>query len=194
MRKGIVFLLITILLYLSNTPETVSSEPKELIPDEAIRLRILANSDTKEDQRIKLKVRDDVNEYITELVQTIDDIDEARRLIDEHVPEIEKIVASTLDEENQELTYSVDYREDVSFPDKIYGNYLYPAGEYEAVLITLGEGLGENWWCVLFPPLCFLDFSEDDTTVAETKEEAEDDHSEEEVEVRFFLLDWLGLS
>ena len=110
MRKGIVFLLITILLYLSNTPESVSSQSKEMIPDEAIRLRILANSDTKEDQRVKLQVRDEVNQYITELVKTIDDIDEARRLIDQHVPEIEEIVAETLEKENQEIAYSVDYR------------------------------------------------------------------------------------
>lgn len=195
MRKGIVFLLITILLYLSNTPESVSSQPKEMIPDEAIRLRILANSDTEEDQRIKLKVRDEVNQYITELVKTIDDIDEARRLIDKNVPQIEDIVASTLKKENEQLTYSVDYRKNVSFPDKTYGNYFYPAGDYEAVLITLGKGLGENWWCVLFPPLCFLDFSDEDTTVAETEEEAEEEQPDgEEVEVRFFLLDWLGLS
>src|SRR5699024_11760051 len=148
--------------------------------------------DTEEDQRIKLKVRDEVNQYITELVKTIDDIDEARRLISKNVPETEEIVASTLKKENEQVTYSVDYRNDVSFPDKTYGKYFYPAGEYEAVLITLGEGLGENWWCVLFPPLCFLDFSDEVTTVAETDEEIEDDHGEGyEVEVRFFLVDCL---
>src|SRR5699024_12372864 len=96
MRKGIVFLLITILLYLSNTPETVSSQPKEMIPDEAIRLRILANSDTEEEQRIILKVRDEVNQYITELGKTIDDIDEACRLFYKNVPERQDIIESRL--------------------------------------------------------------------------------------------------
>src|SRR5699024_9760338 len=112
MREGRDFVLINVLLYLSNTTENVSSQQKEMIPDEAIRLRILANSDTEEDQRIKLKVRDEVNQYITELVKTIDDIDEARRLISKNVPEIEEIVASTLKKENEQVTYSVDYRND----------------------------------------------------------------------------------
>src|SRR5699024_12254209 len=66
--------------------------------------------------------------------------------------------------------YQVTYGENIAFPAKLYGSYLYPPGEYEAILITIGEGQGENWWCVLFPPLCFLDF-ENGTTVAEASED-----------------------
>lgn len=215
MRKGIVFLLITIFIMLPQVPESASPDTMQMIPDEAIRLRILANSDDEADQRIKRLVRDEVNSYINQLVLTIDDIVEARNLIKEHVPKLEEIVASTLASENVAPIYTVDYRSDVAFPVKMYGNYIYPAGEYEAVLITLGDGVGANWWCVLFPPLCFLDFSNgatvadsDEDVEAETVTEAEDekemeieevgqedkDEEEQEVEVRFFLLDWLGLS
>lgn len=215
MNKGIAFFIISILLWVPplfvETQEEVSKE----IPDDAIRLRILANSDSEEDQQMKLKVRDQVNEYIDNLVVDIADIDEARQTIREHVPVLNNIVAEELAAEDTEMTHSVEYDSNVSFPTKKYGNYVYPAGEYEAVLITLGEGDGENWWCVLFPPLCFLDFS-NETPVADSEaddeassqnhpvndsdDEIEDlEHSEqiedeEEVEVKFFLFEWLGLS
>ena len=199
MRKGIAFLFIIIFILLPPLSETATSAKTEMIPDEAIRLRILANSDNEEDQRIKLLVRDEVNNYINELVATIDNIKEARHTIREHVPEIESIVEETLKKEQVDPTYSVKYRPNVEFPTKIYGNYLYPAGEYEAVLITLGDGVGQNWWCVLFPPLCFLDFSEDEDQEDEADEAADQalrqqEEEEAEVEVRFFLFDWLGLS
>ena len=217
MRKGIVFLLITIFILLPQAPErATSSQTEQIIPDEAIRLRILANSDNEEDQRIKLLVRDNVNNYINELVAEIDNIEEARRAIRQHVPKLEEIVKVTLEKENVHQTYTVDYRSNVTFPTKKYGNYIYPAGDYEAVLITLGDGVGENWWCVLFPPLCFLDFSndependldeegyaqseaEEETTRGEIEHDEtdpdEESEDEEEVEVRFFLFDWLGLS
>src|SRR5690625_869070 len=89
----------------------------------------------------------------------------------------------------------VEYGEQITFPVKLYDSYLYPAGEYEAVLITIGEGDGANWWCVLFPPLCFLDFS-NGTLVADVEEESdehEEDLAEEEpVEIKFFLFEWFG--
>lgn len=165
----------------------------EMIPDEAIRLRILANSDTEEDQRIKLLVRDRVRDYITELVHDIDHIEHARNMIEDHVPELETIVKRTLQEEGVSMTTSVEYGRDILFPDKVYGNLFYPAGSYEAVLITLGAGDGTNWWCVLFPPLCFIDFSNEET-VAQAEEAEFEDEEQEEVEVKFFLLEWLGLS
>ena len=94
---------------------------------------------------------------------------------------------STIDEQGTENDYSVEYGKNITFPAKLYGSFLYPAGEYEAILITLGEGNGSNWWCVLFPPLCFLDFS-GGTTVAEAadtdtvvEEEVEEEELKEEV-------------
>ncbi|RFB17270.1 stage II sporulation protein R [Bacillus sp. HNG] len=193
--------------------ETSAQEP-QVIPDEAIRLRILANSDSDEDQALKRKVRDAVNAEITEWVAELTSIDAARDLIQEGLPEIEKIVASVLEEENSNQSYTVDYGRNVQFPTKLYGQFLYPAGEYEAILISLGEAEGANWWCVLFPPLCFLDFSTGDAIEAsdeegkdvalEQKTEKEDkkekkdkedkvdkdENDEEEVEVKFFLVEF----
>jgi stage II sporulation protein R len=145
----------------------------QTIPDDAIRLRILANSDEEADQAMKRLVRDNVNAYISDLVVEIADIEEARNMIQENLPEIRSIVAETLDSHHEEIPFTVDYSDNVTFPMKMYDHYLYPAGEYEAILITLGEGKGANWWCVLFPPLCFLDFSNGTTVEAEETEEIE---------------------
>jgi len=202
MKKLVFFAFIFIVLFFSmpmigTSQQGFSEEDYQVIPDDAIRLRILANSDNEADQQLKRKVRDHVNEKITKWVEHIADIDEARALIQDRLPEIEATVAEVLTEENSTDDFQVEYGEEVTFPVKLYGDYLYPAGEYEAVLITIGEGEGANWWCVLFPPLCFLDFS-NGTSVAEAStdeiEEIEEEEAEEEAEVKFFLFEWLGLS
>jgi stage II sporulation protein R len=129
-----------------------------VIPGEAIRLRILANSDSGPDQEIKRKVRDAVNAQITLWVQDLTSLEKAKEVINSKVPDIQKIAEKIVAEENSTQDVNVEFGK-VQFPTKLYGQFLYPAGEYQAILITLGEGVGANWWCVLYPPLCFLDFS-----------------------------------
>jgi len=200
MRKLVFFVFISIILFftfpaIGETLTQNEDEEFQVIPDEAIRLRILANSDDETDQDIKHLVRDEVNKEITTWVETMTDIDEARDRIQNGIPEIETIVDEVLHEEGKSRDYEVEYGENVTFPTKVYGDFLYPAGEYEAVLITLGEGEGANWWCVLFPPLCFLDF-DNGTSVAQAEEgpDQKEEKEEDEVEVKFFLFDWLGWS
>lgn len=130
-----------------------------VIPKEAVRLRILANSDSDKDQALKRKVRDEVKAQIDGWVADLTSFEEARKVIQSHIPEIEKTVENTLKKEGSKDSFQVKFSKNVKFPTKVYGNFIYPAGEYEAVLITIGEGEGANWWCVLFPPMCFLDFS-----------------------------------
>ncbi|HET7615828.1 MAG TPA: stage II sporulation protein R, partial [Bacillales bacterium] len=127
------------------------------IPDKAIRLRILANSNSNRDQVTKRKVRDAVNSEVATWVRDLDSIKQARRAIRSHLPAIRATVAETLKSRSDHHSFHVKFG-DVQFPTKIYGKYVYPAGVYEALLITIGSGKGANWWCVLFPPLCFLDF------------------------------------
>ncbi|SEN52144.1 stage II sporulation protein R [Mesobacillus persicus] len=197
----------TILNLYMPTTEATSQDP-QVIPNEAIRLRILADSDSKEDQEIKRKVRDAVNAEITKWVEELVSLDEARTVIKEGIPELQKIAEEVVAEHGSNQSVKAEFNK-VSFPTKLYGQFLYPAGEYEAVLITLGEGTGSNWWCVLFPPLCFLDFSNGEATskgfedgkpaegeeevaeVASSEEQAPlyEEQDEEPVEVRFFLVD-----
>lgn len=201
----------TILNLYMPTIEASSQNP-QVIPNEAIRLRILANSDSDEDQEIKRKVRDAVNAEITKWVEELVSLDEARSVIKEGIPELQKIAEEVVAEYGSDQTVKAEFNK-VKFPTKLYGQFLYPAGEYEAVLITLGEGTGSNWWCVLFPPLCFLDFSNGEATskgfedgkpaeeegveVANSEKEANreeeaplyEEQDEEPVEVKFFLVE-----
>ena len=152
-----VLILSTIMsLYIPKNEVTANSEV--IIPNDAIRLRILANSDLEADQALKRKVRDAVNEEITKWVSELTSKEAAKDLLKEKLPEIQLIAERVVEEEQANQAVNVTF-DKVDFPTKLYGEFLYPAGQYDAILITLGEGEGANWWCVLFPPLCFLDFS-----------------------------------
>ncbi|KPL59378.1 stage II sporulation protein R [Rossellomorea vietnamensis] len=154
--------------------QEMAAQETMVIPEEAIRLRILANSDLDGDQNVKRLVRDEVNKEITNWVSTLTSQDEAKAVIKEGLPQLQKIAEDVVAAEGMDQSVKVEFGK-VDFPTKLYGQYLYPAGEYEAVLITLGKGEGANWWCVLYPPLCFLDFSTGNavrSTGFETKVEA----------------------
>ncbi|MBQ4814733.1 stage II sporulation protein R [Bacillus pumilus] len=185
---------------------TASANQPVVIPDEAIRLRILANSDRSADQDVKRSIRDEVNANMTEWVKNLTSIEEARRVIRSKLPEINRIAKAKLKEQHIEQSVSVSFQK-ASFPTKLYGNFVYPAGKYEAILITLGEGDGANWWCVLFPPLCFIDFSngeaiaspegdEDNEVTAQQTDESVNEVVKEEKkeagEVKFFLFEWVS--
>lgn len=203
------FIILTIASMISLYIPKPTSAGDEIIviPNEAIRLRILANSNSKLDQEIKREIRDRVNEQITEWVSSLTSLDEARDVITNNLDEIYNIANAVLKAKESDHALDVDFGK-VHFPTKLYGNFLYPAGEYEAILITVGEGVGANWWCVLFPPLCFLDFSsgsavsegfEDDgneavATNAETQSDSSTNNNpvyveDDEVVVKFFIFE-----
>jgi len=159
MATSYIFVLIISTIFSLYIPKNeVTANEQVVIPSDAIRLRILANSDSEEDQALKRKVRDAVNAEITNWVADLTSKQAAKKLLKEKQPEIQKIAEKVVMEENSDQAVKVKFGK-VDFPTKLYGEFLYPAGEYEAILITLGAGEGANWWCVLFPPLCFLDFS-----------------------------------
>lgn len=175
------------------------------IPQESIRLRILANSDGTGDQLVKRRVRDAVVEQMNGWVAQLENpqsLDEARRVIRDHLPAIEEQVGRTLQQYGKTYDYEVELGT-VPFPTKMYGGAVYPAGDYEALRVTLGEGKGKNWWCVLFPPLCFIDagsgdaLAKDAGTAAVAKASAGGAAGDavqverEQAEVRFFLWDML---
>lgn len=127
-----------------------------VIPQDAIRLRILANSDSIVDQQMKRIVRDAIVAQMDKWVSGPHTIDEARQVVRNHLPEIEALVGETLQKYGYTYGYQIELAT-VPFPTKMYGDRVYPAGDYEALRVTLGQGDGQNWWCVLFPPLCFVD-------------------------------------
>ncbi|ALS24543.1 MULTISPECIES: stage II sporulation protein R [Paenibacillus] len=127
-----------------------------VIPQESIRLRILAHSDAALDQWLKREVRDAIVEQMNGWVTAPQGIQEAREVVREHLPELNELVGETLRKNGFDYSYNVELGV-VPFPTKMYGNQVYPAGDYEALRVSIGAAEGQNWWCVLFPPLCFVD-------------------------------------
>lgn len=197
-KYGYVAFILFILLTSWEQSKADASLTAGVIPEESIRLRILANSDRLDDQWIKRKVRDEIIEYMDSWVEQPQDLAEARILLQEKLPEIETRIAHTLKTHDFTYDFEVSVGE-VSFPTKMYGQQVYPAGDYEALRVMLGNGRGENWWCVLFPPLCFIDVvsgeavprAELTDAQADDAEETISSKSEAEIELRFFLWDFL---
>jgi len=136
---------------------------RDAIADKVVRLHVLANSDSEEDQALKLKVRDRVLERATELLEQSENRDQAEECLAEVLPELEALAAEEIAANGYD--YQVTARlEETSFPTREYDGFTLPAGKYLALRVVIGEGAGRNWWCVVFPPLCTAASSE----VAET--------------------------
>lgn len=131
------------------------------IPQESIRLRILANSDSPVDQWLKRKVRDTILAEMNTWAVDIASYDEAGQVVAKRLPELRNVVNQTIQQYGFTYQAEVDFGQ-VDFPTKLYGSYIYPAGKYEALRVRIGEAKGQNWWCVLFPPLCFIDIANGD--------------------------------
>jgi stage II sporulation protein R len=152
-----VFIGTVLLLILSLTQQM--SENKKIIPDEAIRFRILANSNSEYDQNIKEKVSTELQKKMYSTLQNTGNIDAARIKIKSNLNVFATTVDNVLEEEKYNLGYKMDFGIHY-FPDKKYKGLEYEEGDYESLLVQLGDGRGDNWWCVLFPPLCLLEAEE----------------------------------
>lgn len=161
--------------------ERYSKEVTNGLSDHMIRFHLLANSDTVEDQQMKLHIRDVVLAYMSPLLKDSESIEETRRIIIDETPNIEEIALDVIKQWDKEYTISI-VLEKADFPTKQYGDISLPAGEYEACRIIIGEGKGKNWWCVMFPPLCYVDITHG-IVPSEQKEKLKDSISQEEYEL-----------
>ena len=123
------------------------------LADKVVRLHVLANSDSEEDQALKLKVRDVVLERATAILEQSADRREAESRLRGELLELERIAAEEIAAEGYNYPVTVEL-ENTDFPTKEYDGFTLPAGEYLALRVIIGEGQGQNWWCVVFPPLC----------------------------------------
>lgn len=149
-----------IVLAIITTILVINKEEKVVIPKEAIRFRVIANSNKEEDQTLKKKVVNNLNNEIRKLTVLDTSLENSRTNIKNTIPEFSEIVKDTLEKNQSKETFTIDYGMNY-FPEKEYKGIVYEEGEYESLVITLGNGLGENFWCVLFPPLCLLDSEEE---------------------------------
>lgn len=144
-----------ILMYLYGEA-TRGQKQQRAIAEQIIRLHVIANSDTDEDQELKMKVKETIVTYLRGEMQDATSVDEARQAIREHLPEIEEIAAEKMRAEGYEYSAEATLGESY-FPVKEYGDLTFPAGNYEALRVKLGDSAGHNWWCVMYPSLCFVD-------------------------------------
>lgn len=139
------------------------------ISEKLIRFHVIANSDEEVDQQLKIKVKDNIINYIFPKLKDSKSIDESRDILHNNNKQILKIAEKTIKENG--YNYSVNSTLDrENFPEKNYGNITLPQGEYEAYRVIIGSGQGKNWWCVMFPPLCFVDVTKGQVSDKETEE------------------------
>lgn len=155
-RCLIILFLLTLFIYISaiSYVHAVSND----ISESVFRLHVIANSDSVEDQNLKYKVRDNVINYMNSLCSSAASKEEAIKLAKEHTDEFYNIAKQTVIDNG----YSYDIKINIGnfdFPTKQYGDISLPAGSYDALRIEIGKANGQNWWCVMFPPLCFVDVS-----------------------------------
>lgn len=144
-------------------------EIQQGIAGEVFRLHVIANSDTEKDQELKLKVKTRIVEYLKEILGEDAGLEETKEAVLTHLTEIEQEAENIIEEQGFDYPVEVVV-EKTYFPEKTYGDCTFPAGEYEALKVKIGSAKGQNWWCVLYPSLCFLD----DTYGIVTEEKKED--------------------
>ena len=156
---GLSILLISILffsgMYIYGEVKDIDKVSKGY-KDKLIRFHVLANSDSYEDQELKLKVRDEIIKYLQPMLKQSKSLEQSEQIILSESENIKNIGENIIKENG--YTYEVEVKlEYNNFPAKQYSNIVLPAGEYKALRILIGEAKGKNWWCVMFPPLCFVD-------------------------------------
>lgn len=154
---------------------------KKGISESVFRFHVIANSDSENDQQIKLKVKEEVLNYINESIKNADNLKDAEKYLKDEKENIEKVANRVLAENNFEYEAEALIVHEI-FPKRTYGDITMPAGEYDAFKIVLGEGSGQNFWCVLYPPLCYVDASLCEVS-EETKNDFENILSDEEYEI-----------
>ena len=166
---------------------------RQTLNEELLRLHVVAASDSEADQAIKLRIRDAVINSISEDLAKIGDMEAAKQYIRENLPKIQQTANDTLKALGCTDEAVATLREEL-FDTRVYDTFTLPAGVYEALRITIGEGDGKNWWCVAFPTLCIPATSEGFEEVAAGAgfSETLTGTLEGEYEIRFYLLDLLG--
>ncbi len=159
--------IIIVLFFVVFVSFLVNGKEEYIIPDSAIRLRVIANSNTFEDQATKMEIKQNIETILKDDLMDVANKNSAKETIQNKIPEMKTML------NNYNIKYKVNYGQNY-FPKKTYKGVEYPEGNYESLVVTLGNGAGENWWCVLFPPLCLMDAEESNVS---------------DVDYRFFVKD-----
>ncbi len=170
----------------------------EHLSEKIIRFHVKANSDSQTDQELKLKVRDAVGAFMKEELEDVSDLEESRRILLQNMEKIEERARQVIKANGYSYGVSAQLSY-VDFPEKSYGDYTFPAGEYEALQVVIGQGEGKNWWCVMYPNMCFRgsvyevvdEEAEESLREVLTREEYDAVMKSKDYEIRFRWLSFL---
>lgn len=170
--------------------QTVFTAQCEEIPDNVLRLHILANSDSDEDQALKIKLRDYILKQSGEMFKSANNKQEAVHITRSNLKKLVKNAQQYVNSLGYEYTVSGEIVQDMYFDTRQYKSITLPAGRYDAFRITIGEGKGHNWWCVMFPPMCFSVAEEScDLTQALTDQQLEITKNKPKYEYKFKIVE-----
>ena len=194
MKKAILFVCLS--LFLSGLSFIVDcSAEKMQLTEGIIRLHVVANSDSAEDQAQKLRVRDAVNDYLIQILDDASTVEQAKAVISDNISELEQVALAQLAKEGSAYGVNVRLAEE-PFDIRHYDTFSLPSGVYTSLRIEIGEAAGKNWWCVAFPSLCMPatgeKFCEVATNSGFSEELTQSLSRNDKIEIRFFFLDFLG--
>ena len=156
--KKIILLTFLLFAYVFLSAQSYATAISNNLSTAVFRLHVLANSDSDEDQALKLKVRDSLLNYMNDICSNCSTRSEAISLANEHKDDFQQITEKTISENGYNYSVKINI-DNFYFPTKNYGDISLPAGYYDALRVEIGEAKGKNWWCVMFPSLCFIDVS-----------------------------------
>ena len=174
----IIILSILLFIYISVCAFSYAQSVSIDIANSVFRLHVIANSDTKVDQNLKYKVRDNLLKFMNNLCKNCNTKEEAINITKEHENDFKDIAIQTIKQNGYDYNVKINIG-NFEFPTKQYGDISLPAGFYDALRVEIGEAKGQNWWCVMFPPLCFVDVTSG-IVPEESKNQLESSLSEEE--------------
>ena len=143
---------------ITSAVQSYSNKVMADISSSVVRLHVVANSDTDEDQALKLEVRDEIIDFLEPVLQDADSVEETKKLLEDNIKKIEEEAQKIVKKYGYTYGVTADFG-NYNFPSKSYENAQFPKGKYDALKIVIGKGEGKNWWCVLYPQLCF-DYSQ----------------------------------
>lgn len=197
--KNSLILIILLSLYIFICAFSYVSAVSNDISENVFRLHVIANSDSLEDQNLKYKVRDSLIEYMNKLCKDVSSKEEAVNIANENLDNFIQIAQNTIYENGFDYSVTAEIG-NFSFPKKYYGDISLPEGMYDALRVKIGDANGQNWWCVMFPPLCFVNVSSgivpDESKELMKKDLTEDEYSiitnkdSSEIKFKIGILEW----
>ena len=201
--KKISIIIVLLTMFIIVSAFSYASAVSNNISDSVFRLHVIANSDSTEDQTLKFIVRDNLINYMNSLTKDITSKEAAIQIAKDHEQDFYRIAKQTISEQGYDYDVKVEIGNSY-FPTKNYGDISLPAGYYDALKVEIGSASGQNWWCVMFPPLCFVDMStgivpdESKNTIRENLPNEEyaliSDTSNNNINFKFKLLEFWGMS